>query len=66
MPRHLVDRPLQVEFDGQLYTNIPQNILENDALLLQLLQTANANAAGGTVVRSDGKITIKPTVKRNG
>lgn len=55
-----------VEFDGQVYKDIPQSVLQDDALLLQVLQTANANAAGGEVVRSDGKIVVKPKVKRNG
>jgi hypothetical protein len=62
----LIQRPTQVEFEGQTYNNIPAEILGNDTLLLQLLQTANANVAGGTVERTGDKVIIKPKVKRNG
>jgi hypothetical protein len=66
MARNLIQRPTQVEFEGQIYANIPPEILGNNTLLLQLMQTANANAAGGTVERTGDKVVIKPKVKRNG
>jgi hypothetical protein len=62
----LIQRPTQVQFEGQTYNNIPLDILGDDTLLLQLMQTANANAAGGTVERTGDKVVIKPKVKRNG